>query len=132
MQNDKWIYSIVPTDTKKLNTVISFPHQFPGLSYPLVQNDKWIYSIVPTDSKVVKKTDYPDILILKLVEANLEKDPILKTIREAIRDKEPGPWTSLPDWGDITPNITTILLCAKTVCVWMADWPYRRICRQQC
>ena len=29
-----------PTNSKKLNTVISIPHQFPGLSYPLVQNDK--------------------------------------------------------------------------------------------
>ena len=42
-----------------------------------------------TDSRVVKKIDYPEILNLKLVEANLEKDPILKTIRDAIRDKDP-------------------------------------------
>ena len=34
------------TNSKKLKTIISFPHQFPGLSYPLVQNEKWIYSIV--------------------------------------------------------------------------------------
>ena len=78
-----------PTNSKKLNTVISFCHQFPGLSYPLVQNDNRIYSIVPTGSRVVKKIDYPEILILKVVEANLEKDPILKTIRDAIRDKGP-------------------------------------------
>ena len=52
-----------------------------------MQNDKWIYTIVPIDSKVVKKIDYPEILSLKIVEANLEKDPILKTIRDAIRDK---------------------------------------------
>ena len=82
---------VVPkqTNSKKLNTIISFPHQFPGLSYPLVQNDKWIYSIVPTDSKVVKNFDNPEILSLKIVEANLEKDPILKTIRDAVRDKNP-------------------------------------------
>ena len=54
-----------------------------------MQNDKWIYSIVPTDSKVVKKIDYPEILSLKIVEANLEKDPMLKTICDAIRDKNP-------------------------------------------
>ena len=48
---------VVPkqTNSKKLNTIISFPHPFPGLSYPLVQNDKWIYSVVPTDSKVFRK-----------------------------------------------------------------------------
>ena len=46
---------IKQTNSKKLNTIISFPHQFPGLSYPLVQNEKWIYSIVPSDSKIVKK-----------------------------------------------------------------------------
>ena len=82
---------VVPkqTNSKKLNTIISFPHQFPGLSYPLVQNDKWIYSLVPTDIKVVRKIDYPEILSLKLIEANLEKDPILKTKRDAIRDKNP-------------------------------------------
>ena len=77
------------TNSKKLNTVFSFPHHFPGLSYPIVQSDKWIYSIVPTDSRVVKKNDYPEILNLKLFEANLEKDPILKMIRDAIRDKDP-------------------------------------------
>ena len=77
------------TNSKKLKTIISFPHQFPGLSYPLVQNDKWIFSIVTSDSKVVRKLDYPEILSLKLVEANLEKDPIMKTIRDAIRDKNP-------------------------------------------
>ena len=54
-----------------------------------MQNDKWIYSIVTFDSKVVRKLDYPEILSLKLVEANLEKDPIMKTIRDAIRDKNP-------------------------------------------
>ena len=54
-----------------------------------MQSDKWIYSIVPTDSREVKKIDYPEILNLKLIEANLEKDPILKTIRDAIRDKDP-------------------------------------------
>ena len=35
------------------------------------------------------KIDYPKILNLKLVEANLEKDPILNAIRDAIRDKDP-------------------------------------------
>ena len=48
---------------------------------------KWIYSIVPNDSKTVKKIEYPEILRLKLVEATLEKDFILKIIRDAIRDK---------------------------------------------
>ena len=74
---------------KKFNTILSFLHQFPGLSYPLVQNDKLIYSLVPSDNKVVGKIDYLEILSLNLVEANLEKDPILKTIRDAIRDKNP-------------------------------------------
>ena len=77
------------TNSKKLNTVISFPHQFPGLSYLLVQSDKWTYSIVPTDSRIFKKLDYPEVLNLKIVEANLEKYPILKTIRDAIREKDP-------------------------------------------
>ena len=40
------------TNSKKSNTIISFPHQFPGLSYPLVQSDKWIYSIVPSAVKL--------------------------------------------------------------------------------
>ena len=56
-----------------------------------MQIDKWIYSIVPTDSRVIKikKIDYPEILNWKLVKANLEKDPILKLIRDVIRDKDP-------------------------------------------
>ena len=77
------------TNSKKLNTIISFPHQFPGLSYPLVQNEKWIYSIVPSDSKIVKKIEHPEVLNLKLIEANIEKDPIMKTIRDNIRDRNP-------------------------------------------
>ena len=75
------------TNSKKLNTIISFPHQFPGLSYPLVQNDKRIYSIVPSDSKIVKKIEHPEVLSIKLIEAIIEKDPIMKTIRDNIRDK---------------------------------------------
>ena len=46
-------------------------------------------SIVPSDSKYVRKLDHPEILSLKLVEANLEKDPIMKTIRDAIKDRNP-------------------------------------------
>ena len=38
---------------------------------------------------MVKKLENPEILILKLVEANLEKDPILKSIRDSIRDRIP-------------------------------------------
>ena len=77
------------TNSKKLNTIKSFPHHFPGLSYPLVQNEKWIYSIVPSDSKIVKKIEHPEVLNLKLIEANIEKDPIMKTIRDNIRDRNP-------------------------------------------
>ena len=77
------------TNSKKLNTIISFPHQFPSLLYPLVQNEKWIYSIVPSDSKKVKKIEHPEVLNLKLIEANIEKDPIMKTIRDNIRDRKP-------------------------------------------
>ena len=44
---------------------------------------------MPTDSRVVNKIDYPEILNFKLIEANLEKDQILQTIRDAIRDKDP-------------------------------------------
>ena len=80
---------IKQTNSKKLNTIISFPHQFPSLSYPLVQNDKRIYSIVPSDSKIVKKIEHPEVLNLKLIEANIEKDPIMKTIRDNMRDKNP-------------------------------------------
>ena len=80
---------IKQTNSKKLNTIISFPHQFPGLSYPLVQNKKWIYSIVPSDSKIVKKIEHPEFLNLKLIEANIEKDPIMKNIRDNIRDRNP-------------------------------------------
>ena len=63
------------------------PSSIPGLSYALVNRDKWIYSIVPTDSQIVKKIDYHEFLSLKLLEAKLEKDHILKTIPDAIRDK---------------------------------------------
>ena len=80
---------IKQTNSKKLNTIISFPQQFPGLWYPLVQNEKWIYSIVPSDSKIVKKIEHPEVLNLKLIEANIEKDPIMKTIRDNIRDRNP-------------------------------------------
>ena len=75
------------TNSKTLNTIISFPHQFPGLSYPLVQNEKLIYSIVPSVSKIVKKIEHPEVLNLKLIEANIEKDTIMKTIRDNIRDR---------------------------------------------
>ena len=85
------------TNSKKSNTIISFPHQFPGLSYPLLQSDRWIYSIVPSDSKVVRKLYHPEILSLKLVEANLEKDPIMKTKRDAIKDRNPRAIKSLQD-----------------------------------
>ena len=44
---------------------------------------------MPTDSRVVKKIDYPEILNSQLIEVNLEKDPILKTIHDAIRDRDP-------------------------------------------
>ena len=74
---------------KKLKSIISFPHQFSGLSYPLVISKKWVYSIIPTKSKIVKKFEYPENLNLKLVDANREKDPILKIIRDAIRDWNP-------------------------------------------
>ena len=75
--------------SKKLNTVISFSHQIPGLSYLLLNSEKWVSSFISTESKLVKKIEYPEILSLKLVEANLEKDPILKPIRDAIRDRNP-------------------------------------------
>ena len=74
---------------KKLKSIISFPHQFSGLSNPLVNSEKWVYSIIPTKSKIVKKFEYPEILNLKLVDANREKDPILKILRDAIRDRNP-------------------------------------------
>ena len=77
------------TFSKKLKTINSFPHQFPGLSYPLVHTDNLIFLIVPTDVRTVKKIDYPENLNLKLVEANLDKGPILKTIHDAIQDKNP-------------------------------------------
>ena len=73
--------------SKKLNTIISFPHQIPGLSYLLVNSEIWVYSFISTESKIVKKIEYPEILSLKLVESKLEKDPILKPIRDAIRDR---------------------------------------------
>ena len=73
---------IKQTNCKKLNTIISFPHQFPGLSYPLVQNDKWIYSIVPPDSKIRKKIEHPEALSLKLNEANIEKNYVLTYLQE--------------------------------------------------
>ena len=59
---------INPTQSVKINLnfllktsilLYFFPHQFPGLSYPLVNSEKWIYSIIPSDSKIVKKIDYP-------------------------------------------------------------------------
>ena len=121
-----------PTHSKKLNSVISFPHQFPGLSNHLVQSDKRIYSIVPTDSRVVKKIDYSEILNLKLVKANLERTRYKRRSTTRFEIRTHGPRTSLPDWGNFTLNITTILLCAKIACGWMAGWQYRRICLQQC
>ena len=44
---------------------------------------------MPSDSKIVKKIKHPEVLNLKLIEANIEKDPIMKTIRDNIRDKNP-------------------------------------------
>ena len=47
---------------------------------------------MPSDSKIVKKIEHPEVLNLKLIEANIEKDPItnfLKTIRDKIRDRNP-------------------------------------------
>ena len=76
---------IKQTNSKKLKATISFPHQFPGLSYPLVQNEKWICSIV---QKIVKKIEHPEVLNLKIIEANIEKDPIMKTIRDNIREQQ--------------------------------------------
>ena len=37
----------------------------------------------------MKKTEHPEVLNLKLNEANIEKDPIVKTIRDNIRDRNP-------------------------------------------
>ena len=74
--------------SKKFNTII-LSWSIPGLSYPFVNNEMRVYSIVPTDCKIVKKLEFPEILNLKLVEANLEEDPILKTIRYALRDRNP-------------------------------------------
>ena len=44
---------------------------------------------MPSDSKIVKKIEHPEVLNLKLIEANIEKDPIMKTIRDNIRDRNP-------------------------------------------
>ena len=44
---------------------------------------------MPSDSKIVKKIEHPEVLSLKLIEANIEKDPIMKTIRDNIRLKNP-------------------------------------------
>ena len=44
---------------------------------------------MPSDSKIVKKIEHPEVLNLKLIEANIEKDPFMKTIRDNIRDKNP-------------------------------------------
>ena len=45
--------------SKKSNTVISFPHQFPGRSNPFKNSEICVYSIVPTESKIVKNIVYP-------------------------------------------------------------------------
>ena len=44
---------------------------------------------MPSVSETVKKIEHPEVLNLKLIEANIEKDPIMKTIRESIRDRNP-------------------------------------------
>ena len=98
-----------------LKTSISFSHQFPGLSYPLVKNEKWVYSIVPMYSKIVKKLQFPEILNLKLVEANLEKDPILKTIRDAIRDRKRTAKKKSSSGSGSTTRSTTV----RENCFWM-------------
>ena len=110
---------VIPKKTysKKLNTVNSFPQQFTGLSYPLVQSDKWIYSIVPTDSRIVKNIDYPEILNLKLVEANMKKNPILKTIRDAIRDKGTRAKDIITQTGTILRSTYQRFCCARKLFV---------------
>ena len=42
-----------------------------------------------SNSKIIKKIEQPEVLSLKLIEANIEKDPIMKTIRDTVRDKNP-------------------------------------------
>ena len=103
------------TNSKKLNTIISFPHQFPGLSYPLIQNEKWIYSIVPSDSKIVKKIEHPEVLNLKLIEANIEKDPIMKTIRDNIRDRNPRAKENITRLGQYYAQHFAV----RENCLWM-------------
>ena len=59
--------------------------------------------MVHKEYRIVKKLEIPEKLNLKLVEANLERDPILKTIRDAISDQKiqgqkklsPGPLRNL-------------------------------------
>ena len=75
-----------------------------------------IYSIVPTNSKIVKKTDYPEILSLKLVEANMEKDPNLRTVRDAIWERTHVQKKLLPNLDNNMPKIIMILLCARIFC----------------
>ena len=113
--------------SKKLNTVYSFPHKFPGLSYPLVNSEKRVYWIVPTECKIVKKIDYPETLNLKLKEANLEKILFWRLLET---QNGTGPHVqkkSSPSSNNTTPNIITTLQCMRIACGWTPVWPYRRI-----
>ena len=59
--------------------------------------------MVHKEYRIVKKLEIPEKLNLKLVEANLERDPILKTIRDVISDQKiqgqkkfsPGPGSTM-------------------------------------
>ena len=74
-----------------------------------------------TDSRVVKKIDYPEILNLKLVEANLEKDPILKTIRDAILDKDPRAKDIINRLGQFYAQLLNDF-AVRDNCLWMDGW----------
>ena len=53
-------------------------------SLALINREKWFFSVIPTEGKVVRPMEQRD---MKMVEANIKKDPINKTIRDATWDK---------------------------------------------
>ena len=76
-------------------------------STPRIKAENWAYSLTATYCKIVKKLGHSEILSLKVVEANLDDDLILKVISDAIRDKSPrGQRRQEQIWGATTVDFS--------------------------
>ena len=63
---------------KKLENYYFVPPSVPEHLVPTANSEKEVYSIVPTDCRLLKRLDFPGILNIKLVDANLEQGTDIK------------------------------------------------------